>query len=274
MNNTYNGLRDYFVAISKYPLLSQNEETELGYRIKQGDGNAREQLINCNLKLVVTIAKKYKTAKLSLEDLIAFGNVGLITAVDKYDPSLNYRFSTCAVPWIKQAILKGIADTCKTVRLPAHIWQQLNQMKKLENELGADGHEVSDEELATAMKIEPAKVARLRSWKQTEISLETPLGDDTNDTLTDLQPDDSPTPKDIADRKFEHDYIMKKIAELPDRTQIIMKMRYGLGTDKDPQEWGEEHTLEEIGAYLGITRERVRQIEKQALNDLRNGWEQ
>lgn len=261
------GLKEYFIQIANYPLLSQEEEQELGRRIKAGDKHARDRLIQSNLKLVVAIAKNYKSTKLPFEDIVADGNLGLVAAVDKYDPDLGYRFSTCAVPWIKQAILKGLAEKSRTVRLPAHVWQQLSQLKKLENELGADGHAVSDAELAAAMQVETERIGALRTWRQAELSLETPLGDDSDDTIADLQADTDKNPMEQMDDVDDHDRIMRKLDALPDRTRQIMLMRYGFN-DKHYC-----YTLDEIGEQLGITRERVRQIEKQTLNDLRNSWD-
>lgn len=261
------GLKEYFIQIANYPLLSQEEEQELGRRIKAGDKHARDRLIQSNLKLVVAIAKNYKSTKLPFEDIVADGNLGLVAAVDKYDPDLGYRFSTCAVPWIKQAILKGLAEKSRTVRLPAHVWQQLSQLKKLENELGADGHAVSDAELAAAMQVEMERIGALRTWRQAELSLETPLGDDSDDTIADLQADTDKNPMEQMDDVDDHDRIMRKLDALPDRTRQIMLMRYGFN-DKHYC-----YTLDEIGEQLGITRERVRQIEKQTLNDLRNSWD-
>lgn len=261
------GLKEYFIQIANYPLLSQEEEQELGRRIKAGDKHARDKLIQSNLKLVVSIAKNYKSTRLPFEDIVADGNLGLVAAVDKYDPDLGYRFSTCAVPWIKQAILKGLAEKSRTVRLPAHVWQQLSQLKKLENDLGADGHTVSDAELAAAMQVETERIGALRTWRQAELSLETPLGDDSDDTIADLQADTNKNPMEQMDDVDDHDRIMRKLDALPDRTRQIMLMRYGFN-DKHYC-----YTLDEIGEQLGITRERVRQIEKQTLNDLRNSWD-
>lgn len=271
-----NAFKDYLIEIGKYPLLKPEEELELGRRIKEeGDEEAREELINCNLRLVVYIAKSYKNAYLPLEELVCEGNLGLITAVDKYDYHLGYRFSTCATPWIKQSILKALTDKGRSIRLPAHIYQQLNQMRKFsEGFSAAAGRDPTTAELAQGLNLEEEKVRQLLQWRQDTVSIDTPLGDEEKNTLNDILPDVRElSPSEYADRSMMHDLVEDMIEGLPTRTQIIMKMRYGLGTAQDPEDWQNEHTLEQIGDYLGITRERVRQIEKETLTNLKNYWE-
>ena len=262
-----NSFKDYLIAIGQYPLLNQEQELELGRRIKdEGDKDAREQLINSNLRLVVYIAKQYKNTYIGIEDLVAEGNLGLIAAVDKYDYNYGYRFSTCATPWIKQAILKALTDKGRPVRLPAHVYQQITQMKKfIETFVANNGREPTRAEIAKALGIDEDKVNSLFQWKQDTISMDMPLGDEEKNTIADTIAD----PNEYTERQMMNDFIQKMIAKLPVRTQIIMKMRYGLGNDKDPEDWKNEHTLEEIGTYLGITRERVRQIEKETIQNLR-----
>lgn len=267
-----NSFKDYLIAIGQYPLLNQEQELELGRRIKEeGDEDAREQLINSNLRLVVYIAKQYKNTYVGIEDLVAEGNLGLIAAVDKYDYTYGYRFSTCATPWIKQAILKALTDKGRSVRLPAHIYQQITQIKKfIEIFIANNGREPTRAEIAKALGIDEEKVDSLFKWKQDTISMDMPLGDEEKNTIADTIADPNDiSPTKYVERQLMSEFIQKMIAKLPVRTQIIMKMRYGLGNDKDPEDWKNEHTLEEIGAYLGITRERVRQIEKETIQNLK-----
>lgn len=267
-----NSFKDYLIAIGQYPLLNQEQELELGRRIKEeGDEDAREQLINSNLRLVVYIAKQYKNNYVGIEDLVAEGNLGLIAAVDKYDYTYGYRFSTCATPWIKQAILKALTDKCRPVRLPAHIYQQITQIKKfIEVFVANNSREPTRAEIAKALGIDEEKVDSLFKWKQDTISMDMPLGDEEKNTIADTIADPNDiTPTKYVEKQLMSEFIQKMIAKLPVRTQIIMKMRYGLGSDKDPEDWKNEHTLEEIGAYLDITRERVRQIEKETIQNLK-----
>lgn len=263
-----NALRDYLRSIGNYPVLTAEQEKELAYKIREGDASARERLIQCNLKLVVSIAKNYKNAKLTLQDLIGEGNLGLITAVEKFNPDLGFRFSTCATPWIKQAILKAITDQGKTIRLPAHMFQLMSKYKKLIAELTLAQEPITDEILAAKLGITVDKLQLLRNYKHEAVSLDTPLTNDgsSDDTVADLVEDkDTETPVEYVERNARTSEIYKALARLPERTQIIMKLRYGLGTEDDPEEYHEEHTLEDIGERIGLTRERVRQIEKDAL---------
>lgn len=267
-----NPFKDYLIAIGQFPLLNQEQELELGRRIKdEGDEDAREQLINSNLRLVVYIAKQYKNAYIGIEDLVAEGNLGLISAVDKYDYTYGYRFSTCATPWIKQAILKALTDKGRPVRLPAHIYQQITQMKKfIDTFLVNNGREPTRAEIAKGLGIDEEKVDSLSKWKQDTISMDMPIGDEEKNTVADTIADTNDiSPAEYAEKQLMGEFIQKMIAKLPARTQTIMKMRYGLGNDKDPEDWKNEHTLEEIGTYLGITRERVRQIEKETIQNLK-----
>ena len=267
--------KEYLVAIAQYPLLTGEQEKALAYRIREGDEDAREQLINSNLRLVVYIAKNYKSNFLDLEDLVMEGNLGLFTAVDKFNPDLGNRFSTCATPWIKQAIMKAITEKGKNVRLPANVYQALNNMKKAIDTLAEDGILYpTDEQIAEKMGIEVEKIALLKQWKKDTVSLSVPLGDESEDTLEDLQADThDESPVDYAERKMDEEFVREILKDLPERTRIIMKMRYGLGEEGDPEDWQNEHTLEEIGEYLNLTRERIRQIEKQTLQELKVKYE-
>lgn len=271
-----NTLRLYLQEMGNFPLLTADEEKDLARRYKNdGDMEARDWLINCNLKLVVSIAKKYHNSHLELMDLISYGNMGLMQAVDKFDPELGYRFTTCATPWIKQAITKAIIDSGKSIRVPAHIYQLLAKYRKAVEELTKDGKgQPTPEQIAVYMGVSNDKIRELEEWRHDTVSLSTPLGDDSEDTLEDLQADNySETPMKYVERKAKEEMIQALIATLKPRTQTIIKMRFGLGNDNDPEEFKKEHTLEEIGAYLGITRERVRQIEKQTLAELKLKWD-
>lgn len=266
-----NGFKDYLIEIGKYPLLTADQELELGQRIKEdNDESAREAFICSNLRLVVYIAKAYQNQHLGMEDLVAEGNVGLMTAVDKYDYSLGYRFSTFATPWIKQSILKAITDKGRPIRLPAHIYQQLNKVKRYINDFeGTEGRAPTNEEIAKALDIEPEKVASLLEWQLDTVSMDTPIGDEEKNTVGDLVADSGETPVEYTEKMMRSAMVQEMLLTLPERTRIIMKMRYGVGSPEDPEDWQNEHTLEEIGDHLGITRERVRQIEKETLQLLK-----
>lgn len=261
----------YLKAINTYKLLKPEEELRLGQQMLEAESEldrkeARDTLINSNLKLVVSVAKSFNNGNhnISLEDLIAEGNLGLITAVDKYNYKLGYRFSTCAVPWIKQAISKAIVDKSRMIRIPAHIIQKFNQYRDAIDNLAMEGNlDPSDDDIASKMGVTVEDIQNIRQWKKNTASLETPIGDEEGNTLEDLcadQNDESPT--EFTEKSFYKDFISKILTELDPRTQAIFKLRYGLGSPDDPEEYQKEHTLEEIGDLLTprITRERVRQI--------------
>lgn len=272
-------LNKYMKEIGEYQLLTADEERELAYQMRSEDPEvaqaAREKLINSNLRLVVAVAKNYNNSHMETLDLIAEGNLGLINAVEKYNPDLGYRFSTCATPWIRQAITKAITDCGKTIRIPAHIYQMLNKYRATIAELESNGETATAERIAEKMGIDVEKVADLENWRYDTVSLETPLGDD-GDTLGDLQMDTrSETPEHFTVRKEKEEVIQELIATtLKPREQIVIKMRMGLGkvSNGDPANWSETHTLDEVGAELGLTRERVRQIEKASLQKLKAVW--
>ena len=262
-------LSEYFREVSRFPLLTRDQEAELGRRIKDNhDEEARLMLINCNLRLVIKIAKQFRSPNVPFEDLIQEGNIGLLTAVDKYDYTLGFKFSTCAVPWIRQAITKSLIDKGRLIRLPAHIVQLLNNKRKAVDDLVARGiSDPSPAEIADEMGIDEATVVTLIQKERNAVSLETPLDDeDDGATLADLQSyEEEETPSDYAARTSQHDTIMAAISKLDERSQLVIKWSYGFTGDGVPR------TLEEIGQMLkpAITRERVRQIKTQAESKLR-----
>lgn len=261
--------------ISQYPLLSASEERELARRFKEdGDEYAREQLINCNLRLVVSISKNYNNSHMELMDLISEGTLGLMQAVEKYNPDLGYRFSTCATPWIKQAITKAIIDKGRSIRTPAHIYQELAKYRKAITELATEEHpEPTVAQIAKYMGVSEERVGELENLRYDTVSLSTPIGDDGEETLEDMQADNhSETPEEYTERLAHINKIQSVLKTLKPRTERIVKLRFGLGVDGDESECFEEHTLEEIGEIVGLTRERVRQILKEALAEIKLNW--
>ena len=266
--------RMFLNEVSEYELLSADEEKELARKYKDGDIDARERLINSNLRLVVSVAKNYNNSHMEIMDLISEGVMGLMQAVDKFNPDLGYRFSTCATPWIKQAITKAIIDKGRSIRTPAHIYQALNKYRQAIAALVTeDNPNPTVEQIAKYMGISEERVGELENWRYDTVSLSTPIGEDEEETLEDMQADESgETPEAYTERMARLEHIYSLIDTLKPRTQSIVKMRFGLGKDTDPEEYRYEHTLEEIGDILNLTRERVRQILKDALAEIKMGW--
>ena len=301
----HNIIGDYLTAISAFDLLTPEQEIELAQKVQQGDQNARERFINCNLRLVVNIAKTYpKRGILTLMDYIQAGNDGLRKAVDRYDPSkLNpstnapYRFSTFAVYWIKQAINKEIADCGRSIRNPAHIIQQLSRYNAVAEELAKDGIDhPTDEMVAEKLNCGVSDVENLRRWQRTtttslDAARDVKVGHDdaSSTTLGDLLADDDPTPDQVAreaDLKRLEQRFLTEIGKEAPRTEVIRRLRYGRGKpSQDVLNWMKTYgakkgwatlttadfsqpegmTLDEVGKRLNLTRERIRQIEKQTL---------
>lgn len=259
----------YLREIGKTSLLKAAEEVELAKRIGKGDVVARKRLIEANLRLVVSIAKKYMGRNLGLLDLIQEGNLGLFRAVEKFDWHKGYKFSTYATWWIRQAITRALADQSRTIRIPVHMVETLNKYAQAERQLVQDlGREPLPEEIAAEMGLEVAKVYQLKKISQETVSIDTPVGDsDEEDSyLGDFIEDpDSKTPADSAGQHILREYVQQILTDLDPREQKILKMRFGL-------EDGVTHTLEEVGKEFGVTRERIRQIEAKALEKIKEHY--
>jgi len=251
----------YLREIGKVPLLSADEEVTLAKRKDAGDYEAQKRLVEANLRLVVSIAKKFTGRSLSLLDLIQEGNIGLFRAVEKFDYKKGYKFSTYATWWIRQAITRALADQSRTIRVPVHMVETINKFQKIERQLIQDlGREPLPEEIAAEMGEEVEKVRHIMKISQETVSLETSVGaDDENSTLGDFIEDRTTiSPDRVAAIQLLKDHVKEIISELSPREQKILEMRFGL-TD------GVAHTLEEVGQEFGVTRERIRQIEAKSI---------
>ncbi len=256
----------YLREIGKVPLLKGAEEVDLAKRITKGDVTARKKLTEANLRLVVSIAKKYMGRNLGLLDLIQEGNLGLFRAVEKFDWRKGYKFSTYATWWIRQAITRALADQSRTIRIPVHMVETLNKYAQAERQLVQDlGREPLPEEIAAEMGIEVEKVYHLKKISQETVSIDSPVGEDDGEdsSLGDFIVDEDTTkPNEVAGRQILKEYVGNILLDLDPREQKILKMRFGL-------EDGVTHTLEEVGEEFGVTRERIRQIESKALERIR-----
>jgi RNA polymerase primary sigma factor len=258
-------VRMYLKEIGRIPLLKREEEIELAKRVEEGDKAAKAKLIVSNLRLVVSIAKKYIGRGMSFLDLIQEGNKGLIRAVEKYDWKKGYKFSTYATWWIRQAITRSIADQARTIRIPVHMVETINKVARTSRKLMQEmGREPTVEEIAEEMDIEESKVRRVKKISQRTTSLETPIGDDEDSFLGDFIPDEKEvTPYEFASKKLLKKNLSKVLDALSDREARVLKMRFGLD-ERKPM------TLEEVGREFGVTRERIRQIEAKALRKLKH----
>lgn len=265
MKNIEDYINIYLKEIGKTELLSASEEVELAKRIELGDEDAKNILIECNLRLVVSVAKKYVGKGLNFLDLIQEGNIGLIKAVDKYDYKKGYRFSTYATWWIKQAVTRAISDQSRTIRIPVHMNDVIVKMVKSKKELEQKlDREPSEEEIAHYSGISIDKIKRVYNVCQDPISLETPIGDNDDTTLGNFIADDKYTPEDKVAKILLTDILANLLSTLSPREERIVRLRYGLVGD------GQIRTLEEIGREFNLTRERIRQIEARAIRKLRN----
>jgi RNA polymerase primary sigma factor len=266
-DDSWNGdsaIKLYLKEIGEVPLLTPEEEVELAARIKKGDKKAREQMIKANLRLVVKIAHDYENYGLPLLDLISEGNIGLMKAVERFDPAKGGKLSTYAAWWIKQAIKRALANQAKTIRLPVHLVDKIARMRRVAMQLQEElGREPTDEELAEEMGLSTSRVALMRSAGIRPASLDAPIGDDDNNTYSELIADEQATnPYDRLEDETVRDMLRELMKSLDKREAEILSYRFGL-------DGGPERTLEEVGEKFHVTRERIRQIQNIALRKLR-----
>ena len=260
-------VRLYLREIGKIPLLTPEEEADLAQRIVKGDKKAKDKMVEANMRLVVSIAKRYGGRGLDFLDLIQEGNTGLLRAVDKFDPDKGFKFSTYATWWVRQAITRAIADQARTIRIPVHMVETINKVLRTTRKLTTElNREPTNEEIAKALDMEPEKVDYVMRIKQDIASLDASIsreGDDEESVLGDFVEDEErDSPEDSAANQILKEQLSEIIATLTDREQKIIRLRFGIGG-------GRPHTLEEVGAEFDVTRERIRQIEAKALSKLR-----
>jgi RNA polymerase primary sigma factor len=258
-------VRLYLREIGKIPLLSAEEELELAQKVVSGDKDAKDKMAEANMRLVVSIAKRYVGRGLDLLDLIQEGNTGLLRAVEKFDPDKGFKFSTYATWWIRQAITRAIADQARTIRIPVHMVETINKLLRTQRRLTQElNREPTNEEIAKAMEIEVDKVEHIMKIKQDISSLDASIRDDEEDSvLADfIEDEDTVSPEESATNQLLKEQVKDMLGALTEREQKILKLRFGL-------EDGKSHTLEEVGQEFSVTRERIRQIEAKALAKLR-----
>ena len=261
--STTDALQLFLNEAGRWPLLTKEEEVELAKLIERGDEEAKERMINSNLRLVVSIAKRYQGHGLSLLDLIQEGIIGLIRAVEKFDWRRGFKFSTYATWWIRQAVQRGVANKSRTIRLPVHIADREQKMARAERVLAPQlGRQPTEEEIAKQAKLPLKQVREVRQAARAITSLDKPLGADNEGRLGDLFASEESEPEEELTVSLEEDVLRRAVAQLPEREREVVKRRYGLNGDRDPA------SLEAIGRELGMTRERVRQIEASALEQL------
>ena len=255
----------YLREIGRVPLLSSDEEIELAIRINQGDEKAKQRLTEANLRLVVSIAKKYVGRGMYFLDLIQEGNVGLIKAVDKFDYTKGFKFSTYATWWIRQAITRAIADQARTIRIPVHMVETINRLKKVQSQLlHENGYEPTEELIAEKMNLPVERIREIMRVAQEPVSMETPIGPEEDSRLMDfIKDDDALAPDEAALKTITNEDIDAVLKTLTAREEAVIRLRFGLYD-------GRCHTLEEVGSEFNVTRERIRQIEAKALRKLRH----
>ena len=258
-------VRMYLKEIGKVPLLTAEEEIEIAKRLEQGDESAKQKLAEANLRLVVSIAKRYVGRGMLFLDLIQEGNLGLIKAVEKFDYRKGFKFSTYATWWIRQAITRAIADQARTIRIPVHMVETINKLIRVSRQLLQEyGREPTPEEIAREMNISEAKVREIIKIAQEPVSLETPIGEEEDSHLGDFIPDeDAPAPAEAASFALMKEQLMDVLDTLTPREEKVLRLRFGLDD-------GHQRTLEEVGKEFNVTRERIRQIEAKALRKLRH----
>nr|WP_330389647.1 RNA polymerase sigma factor RpoD [Cellulosilyticum sp. I15G10I2] len=258
-------VRMYLKEIGKVPLLSADEEIKLALRMEEGDQEAKKKLAEANLRLVVSIAKRYVGRGMLFLDLIQEGNLGLIKAVEKFDYSKGFKFSTYATWWIRQAITRAIADQARTIRIPVHMVETINKLMRVSRQLLQElGRDPQPEEIAKEMEMTVSKVREIMKISQEPVSLETPIGEEEDSHLGDFIPDeDIPVPAEAAAFTLLKEQLIEVLDTLTEREQKVLRLRFGLDD-------GRARTLEEVGKEFNVTRERIRQIEAKALRKLRH----
>lgn len=258
-------VRMYLKEMGKISLLTADEEVEIATRIANGDESAREKLAEANLRLVVSIAKRYVGRGMLFLDLIQEGNLGLIKAVEKFDYTKGYKFSTYATWWIRQAITRAIADQARTIRIPVHMVETINKLSRVKRQLLQElGRDPQPDEIAAEMGVSPEKVREIMKIAQDPVSLETPIGEEEGSHLGDFIPDDDvPAPAEAATATLLKEQLMDVLNTLTPREEKVLRLRFGIDD-------GHQRTLEEVGKEFNVTRERIRQIEAKALRKLRH----
>ncbi len=254
-------VKAYLQEIGSIPLLTAQQEVDLAHRVQQGDAEAKDMMIRANLRLVVSMARSYINRGLSFQDLIQEGNIGLMRAVEKYDPDKGFRFSTYATWWIRQSLVRAIADQSRDIRIPVHMTELISRVNKTQRELNQElDREPTPEEIAERLKLPVEKINDVMRYAMDTVSLETPAGDEENSSLGDfIQDDKAISASEVLNNEYIKEQINEMLSELPPREEQIIRMRFGLdGT-------GRPKTLEEVGRYCHVTRERIRQIESKAL---------
>ncbi len=258
-------VRMYLKEMGKVPLLSADEEIEIARQVEAGNDQAREKLAEANLRLVVSIAKRYVGRGMLFLDLIQEGNLGLIKAVEKFDYTKGYKFSTYATWWIRQAITRAIADQARTIRIPVHMVETIHKLSRVKRQLVQTlGRDPSPDEIAEAMDVSVERVREIIKIAQDPVSLETPIGEEEDSHLGDFIPDDDiPLPSDAAAATLLKEQLMQVLSTLTPREEKVLRLRFGIDD-------GRQRTLEEVGKEFNVTRERIRQIEAKALRKLRH----